>query len=110
LNLGTSQRANVKTVSARPMTVLQLIEDPEKAYERIIINGKKTLEDGADVLILSCTGLTGLAKRVQNELKVPVLEGERLALNLAQTMVDMGLSQSKKAYPTPADKKRVMPP
>lgn len=100
---------NVKTVHARPLTVLQLIEDPEKAFECLLINGKKAIEDGADVLILGCTGLTGLAKRLQNELKVPILEGEGLALNLAQTMVDIGISQSKKAYPKPAEKKRILP-
>lgn len=100
---------NVKTVHARPLTVLQLIANPEKAFECLMINGKKAIEDGADVLILGCTGLTGLAKRLQNELNVPVLEGERLALSLAQMMVDVGISQSKKAFPKPAKKKRILP-
>jgi len=96
-------------VYPRGLTVLQLHEDLERTYEVLLKDAKKALEGGADVLILSCTGLTGLSKRLQKELNVPVLEGEGLSLSLAQTLVDTGLSQSKKAYPKPAPKKRVLP-
>jgi len=75
----------------------------------LLENGKKALDEGAQVLILGCTGLTGLAKRLQNELKVPVLEGEGLALALAQLFVDVGLTQSKLTYRKPPKKKRILP-
>jgi allantoin racemase len=100
---------NIVSIYPEGLTVLELSNDPKKTYDVLLANAKKALEDGADVLILGCTGLTGYAKKLQKEIKVPVLEGEGLALNLAQTMVDLNISQSKKAYPKPADKKRILP-
>jgi allantoin racemase len=91
------------------LTVLQIVEDTEKTYQVLLKNAKKALDEGAQVLILGCTGLHGLGKRLQVELGVPVLEGECLALSLAQMFVDVGISQSKLAYRTPPKKKRVYP-
>jgi len=43
-------------------------------------------EDRADVIILGCAGLTGLDKRMQKELGVPVLDGVICALIFATTL------------------------
>ena len=55
------------------LTVLELAKDPKKTYDVLLENAKKAVNEGAQVLILRCTGLTGLAKRLQKELGVPVL-------------------------------------
>lgn len=99
----------VGRIYPRGLTVLELVEEPEKTFNVLLENAKKALAEGAEVLILSCTGLTGMAKRLQDELGVPVLEGEGLALALAQLFVDVGLSQSKLAYRRPPKKKRILP-
>lgn len=99
----------VGRVYPRGLTVLQLVEDPERTYQTLLEKGKKALADGAQVLILTCTVLHGLGNRLQKELGVPVLEGEGLALGLAQMFVDVGLSQSKLAYPKPPEKLRRYP-
>jgi len=43
-------------------------------------------EDRADVIVLGCAGLTGLDKRMQKELDVPVLDGVICALILATAL------------------------
>lgn len=99
----------VATIYPRGITVLELHENPEKTYKVLLDNAKKALAEGAHVLILGCTGLTGIGKKLQTELGVPVLEGEGLALSIAQMLVDVGLSQSKLSYPNPAKKRRILP-
>lgn len=99
----------VATIYPRGITVLELSQEPSKTYEVLLENSKTALDGGAQVLILGCTGLTGFGKRLQDELGVPVLEGEGLALALAQLFVDIGLSQSKLAYEKPPEKKRTLP-
>lgn len=99
----------VKRIFPRGLSVLELAEDPEKTYKTLLENAKKALKDGAQVLILGCTGLTGMGDKLKDELGVPVLEGECLALSLAQLFVDVGLSQSKLAYRKPPKKKRILP-
>ena len=99
----------VATIYPRGITVLELSQNPSRTYEVLLENSKKALDDGAQVLILGCTGLTGLGKKLQKELGIPVLEGEGLSLALAQLFVDVGLSQSKLAYEKPSIKKRTLP-
>lgn len=99
----------VARIFPRGLTVLELGVDPERTYRVLLDNAKKALADGAQVLILGCTGLTGMGERLRNELGVPVLEGEGLALALTQLFVDVGLSQSKLAYRKPPKKKRTLP-
>ena len=90
------------------ITVLELAKDPEKTYRVLLENPKKGLSEGAQVLVLGCTGLTGYAKRLQEELGVFVLEGEGLAIALSQLFVDVGLSQSKLAYRKSLKKRRIL--
>lgn len=96
-------------VRAVGITVLELSQDPEKTYKALLKDGRRAIQEGADVLILRCTGMAGTAKSLQEELGVPVLEGEGLALALAQMLVDIGMAHSKLAYPFPPKKKRVLP-
>lgn len=58
-------------------------------------------EDQADVIILGCTGLVGMAKDIQNEVQAPVLDPGIVALRTAQMFVRTGLSHSKITYPNP---------
>ena len=52
-------------------------------------------EDQAEVLVLGCAGMTGLDKRLQEQLGVPVLDGVVCALILASGLVKYGISTSK---------------
>jgi allantoin racemase len=96
-------------ISARGITVLELAQDAEKTYNALLEDGKRAMKEGANVLILRCTGMTGTAKRLTEELGTPVLEGEGLALALAQLFVDVGLAHSKLAFRYPPKKKRTFP-
>jgi allantoin racemase len=100
---------NVAHIYPEGLTVIELSKNPKKTYDVLLSNAKMALKDGADVLILDCTGLTGYAKKLQKDLSVPVLEGEGLALSLAQMLVDVGLTQSKLAHPKPSKKRRTFP-
>lgn len=52
-------------------------------------------EDMAEVIVLGCAGMTGLAKRLEKRLKVPVLDGIVCALIIAIGLVKFGISTSK---------------
>jgi allantoin racemase len=52
-------------------------------------------EDLAEVIVLGCAGMTGLDKRLQKQLGVPVLDGVVCALILASGLVQYGVSTSK---------------
>lgn len=52
-------------------------------------------EDLAEVIVLGCAGFAGMAERMQEELKVPVLDGIVCALIVATGFVKAGYTTSK---------------
>jgi len=52
-------------------------------------------EDKAEVIVLGCAGMTGLDKKMQEKLGVPVLDGVVCALIIATGLVKYGVSTSK---------------
>ena len=52
-------------------------------------------------------GMAGLGEKLQNELGIPVLDPAPIAVQYAQTLVKLGLSQSRIAFPVPPEKARV---
>lgn len=52
-------------------------------------------EDGAEVLVLGCAGLTGMDKKIRAGLDVPVLDGVICALILASGFAEAGITTSK---------------
>lgn len=98
--------------SARPFNVpvLELEDDPEATMRAVLAAGERAVrEDGAHILIPGCTGLAGWAPRIQAGLaergcEVPVLDPPSVAVKLAESLVDLGLSHSKRTYPVPRGK------
>ncbi len=72
---------------------------------------KAITEDGAEVLVLGCTGMVGLSDRLQERLKdkgyeVPVVDPIRSAIYYAKMLVRLGVRHSRISYPQPPTKKR----
>jgi allantoin racemase len=100
---------STKLASARPFNipVLALDDDVDETVGVLVTVAERTIrEDGAHVVIPGCTGLAGLASRIQAELaergcEVPVLDPPYVALKLAESLVDLGQSHSRRTYPSP---------
>lgn len=66
--------------------------------------------DGAHAVLLGCTGMKGLAEAVSFGLAdaghsgIPVVDPMPAAIKLAETLVTLGLSQSRRTYPKPPAK------
>jgi len=68
-------------------------------------------EDHAHVLVLGCTGMMGVAKEVEKRLKrdghdVPVIDPVAASLKFAESLVSMGVKQSRLTYMPPPKKAR----
>lgn len=67
--------------------------------------------DGAEGIVLGCTGILGLARTLQKTLAarghgVPVVDPTGAAVGLLQSLHRNGLSHSKRTYPEPPQKER----
>jgi len=78
------------------MAVLEMDANPEEAKTRILELARRAVEEqGAEVIILGCAGLTGYAEDIGRELGVVVLDPTSVAFKMAEMIADLGLQHSK---------------
>jgi allantoin racemase len=101
------------SVRAINIPVAELRDQPRVVAAMAEQSVKAVSHDGAHVLIFGCTGMAGLAAEVEKALSkkgitgVPIIDPAIIALKLAEALVDMGLSHSKRTYPVPSNKEVV---
>jgi allantoin racemase len=96
--------SRVASVRSANIPVLDL-GDMATACEAILAQARGAIDsDGAQAIVLGCTGMSPVTKHLQETLEVPVVDPAIAALTLAESLVRMGLSHSRKCYLTPPKK------
>lgn len=92
--LGLTQKlASIREIG---MGVVEMEEEKEKGWQRILERCRTAINvDDAEVIVLGCAGMSGLAQKLQRELGVPVIDPTLAAYKIAEVLVDMGLTHSK---------------
>jgi allantoin racemase len=94
--------SNLASIRSVDIPVLDLQNDIERTREALLREAEEAIEkDGAHVIVLGCTGMTGMAQWLKEKVGLPVIDGLEAAVKLAEVLVDMRLSQSKRTYPKP---------
>jgi allantoin racemase len=72
------------------------------------LSAQAVQQDGAEVIVMGCTGTcAGMAARAEQALRdrtgvyVPVVDPAQAAMKLAESLVDLRITHSKLAYPSP---------
>jgi allantoin racemase len=87
--------------------VLELDEKRDEVRARLLAESRRAVEeDEAGAIILGCTGMIGMARELQDALGIPVIDPAVASMKLAESLVDMKISQSKLVYPKPPEKER----
>ena len=95
--------SRVASIRAADIPVLAL-ENEEKAFQAIFSAAEKAMNlDGAEAVVLGCTGMMALRSRLQTALGVPVIEPLTMAVKYARVLVEAGLRPSRVSYPVPAE-------
>ncbi len=90
--------------------VLELSHDLESLNTALSEKAIASIEqDGADAIVLGCTGFLGCAEAIRvNLLKAgydaPVIDPIPAAVHMAEALVKCGLTHSKVSYPAPSSK------
>jgi allantoin racemase len=102
-----SKLASIRVID---VPVLSLHADMKALHEAMAEQARRAIvEDGADVIVLGCTGFLGCAESIRmaltlQGLDVPVLDPIPVTLHMAQAFVAGGLRHSKRGWPKPANK------
>jgi len=94
------------SVRASGLGVLELESDPQRAVAAIVEQSRIAVEqDKAEVICLGCGGMAELEEQVRLATGVPIVDGVRAAVTIAESLVRMGLSTSKvRTYAPPRPK------
>jgi allantoin racemase len=94
------------SVRATGLTTAEVDADPQRAAGADLVQARRAVEeDHAEVICLGCAGLAGLEDGIRTGLGVPVVDGVAAAVRLAEAVVGLGLTTSKRwTYASPEPK------
>lgn len=96
--------SRLASIRSAEVSVLGLA-DRDHANHRVLETAKKAVnEDGAHAIVLGCTGMIALQRKLQKQLGVPVVEPYTAGIETAATLVRMNLVQSRAGYIKAGDK------
>jgi len=102
----TGVESKLASIRAVDIPVLELC-DKGRMIAALHAEMRRALEDdSAQVVVLGCTGMMGVAAELQARLKtdafqVPVVDPVAAAMKLAETLAGLGIRQSRLAYHKP---------
>lgn len=98
----TDKCASIRYVNIPP-DVEHLFEGKEQEmFETLTAEARRAVEeDGAEVILLGSTTMHQAGEYMAQHLPVPVLNPGPIAIKLTEALVQLGLSHSKVAYPSP---------
>lgn len=83
--------------SGIPLRVLDLRTSEDRTKQALLEEARKAVENyDAEVIVLGCGGMIGLAEELSKELNVPVIDPTIATLKIAEGFLEMGLRHSKK--------------
>jgi allantoin racemase len=99
----TERLASIRGVG---VSVVDLTRGDNAAWDHIVETGRRCIDDGADVLVMGCMSMAfmGVERELSDRLSVPVVSPVLAALKTAETLLDLTLTHSRAAWPSPPDK------
>jgi allantoin racemase len=96
----------MKLVSIHPvgLTVPEVRAKPREAYEAMVREGRRAVEEyGAASVTFGCMsmGFLMVDEKLTEDIGVPAVNPVKVAVKTAETLIDLGLTHSKRAYPVP---------
>ena len=94
--------ASIRAVEVSPDPERLFAGKEEEMAERLTAEAQKAIaDDGADVILLGSTTMHEAGDQMSRRLPAPVINPGPVAIKLAEAIVQLGLSHSKVAFPSP---------
>lgn len=98
--------ASIRSIDVRPDAEALLTGKEDFVFAKLEEQARLAIEqDGADVLVLGSTTMHQSHAYLSSRLSVPVLNPGVVAYKMCELFLDLGLSHSKRAFPSPESNK-----
>lgn len=92
----------LSSIETIDIPVMDLQRDHSYTLMQLIDAGKRALSTGAQAIVLGCTAMSWAAQPLAEHLHVPVLDTNFIGLYMLDTLVQLGLTPSRREYMTPS--------
>ncbi len=99
---------SMRSIGVRPDLKNLLGGKLEAVLPRLVEEGRRCIEDGADVIVLGSTTMHQAHPGLASSLPVPVVNPGPTSYKVIESLIDLGLSQSRTAYAKAAEPKTDM--
>jgi allantoin racemase len=98
-------RSRCAAVLAAEVPVLETHSGADESYQALMASARSASDlHGAEAIALGCAGMSSLARRMESELRMPVIDGVAAAVSMAEGLVRCGHHTSKAiTYAWPVD-------
>jgi allantoin racemase len=97
-----SRVASLRSIKTRPDVTELLAGKEDVIFEKLHAEALLAIEeDGADVIVLGSTTMHQSAAWLSKKLPIPVINPGLVAYKQAELLIELGLTHSKKAFPSP---------
>lgn len=94
--------ASIRAVNIPPDVEALFAGKEEEMFEKLTAEARKAIEeDGADVILLGSTTMHQAGDYMAAHLPAPVINPGPVGIKMAETIVQLGLTHSKVAFPSP---------
>jgi len=94
--------ASLRSIHTRPDVTELLAGKEEVIFAKLKAEAERAIaDDGADVIVLGSTTMHQSAAYLAEQLPIPVINPGQVAYKTLEMLIELGLSHSKKAFPTP---------
>jgi Asp/Glu/hydantoin racemase len=95
--------ASIRAVNIPPDVEALFTGKEEEMFRTLTDEARKAIDDdGADVILLGSTTMHQAGDYMAEHLPAPVINPGPVAIKLTETLVELGLSHSKVAFPSPS--------
>ena len=96
--------ASVRAVNIPPEVETLFAGKEEEMFQKLTDEAQRAIdEDGADVILLGSTTMHQAGDYMSKHLPAPVINPGPVGIKIAETLVQLGLSHSKVAFPSPPE-------
>ena len=96
--------ASIRSVNIPPDVEALFTGKEDEMFKTLTAEAQRAVdEDGADVILLGSTTMHQAGDYMAQHLPVPVINPGPVAIKMAETLVQLGLSHSKVAFPPPSE-------
>lgn len=105
----------IVAIRSADIPVLSIGDGSDIIFEKLYKEAKKCIwQDGADSIVLGCTGFAGFARKIQKRLEeenyfVPVLDPAATSIRMMEGLITCNVINSKITYMQPIEKKINLP-